>query len=90
MTEIDLRAAARQLQQAALTAVDPAEAVYKFVSRVGDQLLVVDRSYPLREFKQVFLIGAGKAAAAMARAPPPGASIATSGWAATRSRHWPK
>ncbi len=68
MTEMDLRTVARQLQQAALAAVDPAEAVYKFVSRVGDQLLVADRSYPLREFDRVFLIGAGKAAIPMADA----------------------
>jgi glycerate 2-kinase len=67
-TELDLRAAARQLQQAALAAVDPAEAVYQFVSRVGDQILVADRSYPLREFDRVFLIGAGKAAMPMADA----------------------
>jgi len=67
-TDLDLRAAARQLQQAALAAVDPAEAVYQFVSRVGDQMLVADRSYPLREFDRVFLIGAGKAAMPMADA----------------------
>ncbi len=67
-TDLDLRAAARQLQQAALAAVDPAEAVYQFVSRVGDQILVADRSYPLREFDRVFLIGAGKAAMPMADA----------------------
>src|SRR5512136_870340 len=65
MTEIDLRAVAQQLQQAALAAVDPAEAVYKFASRVGDQILVADRSYNLREFDRVFLIGAGKAAVPM-------------------------
>ena len=68
MTEIDLRAVAQQLQQAALAAVDPAEAVYKFMSRVGDQILVADRSYPLREFERVFLIGAGKAAMPMSEA----------------------
>jgi glycerate 2-kinase len=68
MSDLDLRAVARQLQQAALAAVDPAEAVYKFVSRVGNQLLVVDRSYNLREFDRVFLIGAGKAAVPMADA----------------------
>jgi glycerate 2-kinase len=68
MTARDLRAVAQQLQQAALAAVDPAEAAYKFVSRVGDQLLVVDRSYNLREFERVWLIGAGKAAVPMADA----------------------
>ncbi len=68
MTDLDLRAAAQRLQQAALAAVDPAEAVYKFVSRVGDQILVTDRAYLLREFDRVLLIGAGKAAVPMADA----------------------
>jgi glycerate 2-kinase len=68
MTELDLRAVAHQLQQAALAAVDPAEAVYKFMSRVGDQILIADRSYNLRDANRVFLIGAGKAAVPMADA----------------------
>jgi glycerate 2-kinase len=68
MTDLDLRAAARQLQQAALAAVDPAEAVRKFVSRTGDQVVVADRSYNLREFDRVWLVGAGKAAVPMAGA----------------------
>jgi hydroxypyruvate reductase len=68
MIDLDLRAAVQQLQRAALAAVDPAEAVYKFVSRVSDQILVADRSYNLRDFDRVFLIGAGKAAIPMADA----------------------
>lgn len=68
MIDLDLRAVAHQLQQAALAAVNPAEAVYRFVSRMGDQILVADRTYPLREFDRVFLIGAGKAAMPMADA----------------------
>jgi hydroxypyruvate reductase len=68
MTALDLRAAAQQLHQAALAAVDPAEAVYKFLSRVGDQILVADRSYNLRDYDRVLLIGAGKAAVPMADA----------------------
>jgi hydroxypyruvate reductase len=68
MPALDLRAVAQQLQQAALAAVDPAEAVYKFISRVGDQILVADRSYNLRSYDRVFLIGAGKAAVPMADA----------------------
>ncbi|MBI5568211.1 MAG: glycerate-2-kinase family protein, partial [Chloroflexi bacterium] len=64
----DLRAVAAQLQQAALRAVDPAEAVYKAMSRVGDQLLVDSRAYDLRHFEQVFVGGAGKAAVPMADA----------------------
>jgi glycerate 2-kinase len=68
VTDLDARAAVFQLQQAALAAVDPAEAVYQFFSRVGDQILVADRSYNLRAFERVFLIGAGKAAVPMAEA----------------------
>ena len=64
----DLRAIAAQLQQAALHAVDPAEAVYKFMSRIGDQLLVDSRAYALRNFERVFVVGAGKAAMPMADA----------------------
>ncbi len=64
----DLRAIAAQLQQAALRAVDPAEAVYKALSRVGDQLLVDSRAYALRNFERVFVVGAGKAALPMADA----------------------
>src|SRR5512147_2739742 len=68
MTDLDLRVAAHQLQRAALAAVDPAEAVYKLVSRVGEQILVADRPYNLREFDRVWLAGAGKAAMPMADA----------------------
>ena len=65
---IDLHAVAAQLQQAALCAVDPAEAVYKFMSRIGDQLLVESRAYDLRQFQQVYVVGAGKAALPMTEA----------------------
>ncbi len=65
---IDLRLAAAQLQQAALRAVDPAEAVYKCVSRVGDRLLVDQHAYALNDFEHVYVVGCGKAAVAMADA----------------------
>jgi glycerate 2-kinase len=68
MPDFELRAVVQQLQQAALAAADPAEAVYRFVSRVGDQILVADRSYNLRDFDRVFLIGVGKAALPMVEA----------------------
>jgi hydroxypyruvate reductase len=67
-TPLDLRAALARLQRAALRAADPAEAVYKAASRVGDQLLVGDRAYFLRDFAGVHVVGAGKAAAPMAEA----------------------
>ena len=64
----NLRAVTAQLQQAALRAVDPAAAVYTFMSRAGDQLLVDARAYALRDFERVFVVGAGKAALGMAAA----------------------
>ncbi len=68
MPPFDLRAIAAQLQQAALAAVDPAEAVYRVVSRVGDQLLIDRQAYALRDFDHVYVVGAGKAAVPMAEA----------------------
>ena len=65
---VDLRAVAGQLQQAALEAVDPAEAVYAAVSRVADQILIDNRSYNLREFDRILIAGAGKASIPMADA----------------------
>ena len=64
----DLREIAARLQHAALTAVDPAEAVYRCVSRVGDRLLVDQRAYALYDFDHIYLVGAGKAAMPMADA----------------------
>jgi glycerate 2-kinase len=68
MPPFDLRAIAAQLQQAALAAVDPAEAVYRIVSRVGDRLLIDRQTYALRDFDHVYVVGAGKAAVPMAEA----------------------
>jgi len=65
---IDLRLAAAQLQQAALRAVDPAEAIYKCVSRIGDRLLVDQQAYPLNDYDHVYVVGCGKAAVPMADA----------------------
>jgi len=63
---LDLRSVARQLQQAALVAVDPVEAMYRVVSRIGDHLLIDRQAYALRDFDHVYLVGAGKAAMPMA------------------------
>jgi glycerate 2-kinase len=68
MTALDLRASAAQLQRAALAAVDPAEAVYRFVSRVGDRILIDGQAYALCDFDHIYLAGAGKAALPMAEA----------------------
>ncbi len=67
-SSIDLHTVAMQLQRAALHAVDPAEAVYKFVSRVGDRLLIDQHAYDLHQFDRVLVVGAGKASMPMADA----------------------
>ncbi len=53
---------------AGVKAVDPERAVQKYVRRQGNQLFVGDSSYALDSFKRIFLIGAGKGTAPMAKA----------------------
>jgi hydroxypyruvate reductase len=77
--------------KAALKAADPVEAVSRFFAREGDQLTVAGRRYGLRKFERIFVVGAGKASAAMAlpveRAL--GARI-TSGWINVKYGHTAK
>jgi hydroxypyruvate reductase len=56
------------LQRAALAAVEPAAAVRRHVRREGTTLIVADQSYDLADCERTFVIGGGKAAAAMASA----------------------
>jgi glycerate 2-kinase len=57
-----------QILEAALRAVDPAEAVRRFVRVEDETLIVADRRYDLGRFRRIFVVGAGKAGAPMARA----------------------
>lgn len=57
-----------EIMQAALEAVDPAGAVRRFVRRDGDLLIVGDSTYDLVDYQNVYVVGAGKADAAMAQA----------------------
>ncbi|HUS08038.1 MAG TPA: glycerate kinase [Bryobacteraceae bacterium] len=54
--------------RAALDAAGPAAAVLRHVRVQDDVLLVGKRKYPLKSFRNVYVIGAGKAGAAMAQA----------------------
>jgi len=54
--------------KAGVKAVDPERAVQKYVRRQGNQLFVGDCSYILDSYKRIFLIGAGKGTAPMAKA----------------------
>jgi len=54
--------------EAALEAVDPAEAVRRFMRREGETLWVNGRPYDLSQIERIFVVGAGKAGAPMAQA----------------------
>ncbi|MGI6367792.1 MAG: glycerate kinase type-2 family protein [Anaerolineae bacterium] len=62
------RAQLVEVMQAALMAVDPAEAVRRHMHRQGDQLIVNGRTYPLNQYRRIIVVGAGKADAAMTQA----------------------
>lgn len=57
-----------QVLEAALDAVDPAQAVKDYVSLKGDQLEIGERAYDLTQYERLFVLGGGKAGAAMALA----------------------
>ncbi|MFQ5740155.1 MAG: glycerate kinase [Acidobacteriota bacterium] len=68
MQEDRLRSALEKIYRAALRAVDPAAAVRRSLRRQDEWLQAGKHSYNLKEFRRVFLVGGGKAGAAMAGA----------------------
>jgi hydroxypyruvate reductase len=63
----------RRVLQAALDAVDPAEAVRRFLRMENTHILVIGRDeaarrYDLRDYDHIYLVGAGKASVPMALA----------------------
>lgn len=68
MSTEKLRQDAWDIFQAGLKAVDPRVAVHTYVRRDGDELVVDERSYRLADFEHIYVIGGGKAGAAMAAA----------------------
>ena len=63
-----LRKQAVSIFRAALQAADPVQAILRHVKVEGDKLTVGKRRYRLDAFRRVYVIGAGKAGAAMAQA----------------------
>jgi len=59
-----LRNDALDIFRAGLEAVDPVQAVRKHLQCQDDRLKIVDRTYHLSAYKDVYIIGAGKASAA--------------------------
>jgi hydroxypyruvate reductase len=63
-----LREQAKLIFHAALKAVDPKEAVRRYMRREGEQLIIQEQTYDLRRYAGVYVVGAGKAGAAMGAA----------------------
>lgn len=53
---------------AALAAVDPVAAVKRHMSLVGDELRIGERIYDLGQYRDIYVIGGGKAGGSMAKA----------------------
>lgn len=64
----DQRRAALDILEAGLQAADPGEAVRRFLKLDGETLNVSGKSYDLKRFERVLVVGGGKAGAAMSRA----------------------
>lgn len=65
-TAQQLRRQARAIFKAALKAADPVEAVRRHLAVEGGTLVAGKRRYRLESFRNIYVIGAGKASAAMA------------------------
>ena len=66
--ENTLRKHAKAIFRAALDAADPVQAVLRQVRLDGETLVAGRKRYPLAGFDRIFVVGAGKAGAAMAKA----------------------
>ncbi len=82
------RASAQTIFHAALRAADPQQALQRAMQREGTRLRVQDRVYDLTRFRNVFVIGFGKASATMARAAEERlGDVLTRGWVTVKYGH---
>ena len=65
---VQMREDAKEIFLAGLQAVEPGEAIKRYCWIEVENLIVHDKSYDLSQFKNIFIIGAGKAGAPMASA----------------------
>ena len=65
---MNLRDSALAILRAALDAADPRAAIHRAMQRDGDRLRVGAREYDLASIRRVYVVGFGKAGAAMAQA----------------------
>jgi glycerate 2-kinase len=68
MRVTELRKSAREIFDAAVRAVDPAEAIRRHLVREGDRLTIGDERVDLGGVRQIVVVGLGKAGAPMAAA----------------------
>ncbi|MDR5695834.1 MAG: glycerate kinase [Armatimonadota bacterium] len=66
--EEGLRRDAWRILASALEAVDPERAIYRYLRREGDSLVIGEKTYNLRKIRRICIVGAGKATARMAKA----------------------
>lgn len=64
----EMRRDALDIFWAGVRAVEPAAAVKRYCQREGDQLRIHEKVYDLSQFRNIYIIGAGKAGGPMARA----------------------
>jgi len=63
-----MRQQAREIFQAALRAVDPVEAILRYVKRVDDALQIGEHRFNFKDYDRILVAGTGKAGAPMAKA----------------------
>ncbi len=63
-----MRRQAEEIFQAALKAVDPVEAVFRYVKAADDTLQIGEQRFELKTYDRILVVGAGKAGAPMAKA----------------------
>ena len=63
-----MRQQAEEIFRAALKAVDPIEAVFRYVKRVDGALQVGERRFEFKDYDRILVVGAGKAGAPMVKA----------------------
>ena len=68
LTPGQMRAHAKEIFQAALRAVDPVEAVLRYVKVADDALQVGEHRFEFKNYDRILVVGAGKAGAPMAKA----------------------
>jgi len=63
-----MRQHAMEIFRAALRAVDPVEAILRYVKTVDDGLQIGERRFRFKDYDRILVVGAGKAGAPMAKA----------------------